>query len=128
MKTAFRVHGETREWFACCGWCAVGVATLVGEDVTVRTSVGADGAPLDFHVTGGELRGEGLIHFPIPMRNAWDDVVATCGAMLCFDTEASIDAWCARHDVTKRDVRTLRAFWPFAREWYGDHASPDWRK
>jgi hypothetical protein len=36
-----------------------------------------------------------VVHFPIPMRQAWDNVIYTCSIMLLFRNEAQVDDWCA---------------------------------
>ena len=62
------------------------------------------------------------------MVRAWDNVVATCTTMLLFEGDEAVDRWCATYRKARGDVRPLAQVWAFAREWYGRHADPDWRK
>ena len=127
--TAFSVHGRNHTWWGNCAWCSLGVAAIVGEDVLIKSSSGAQGEPIDITVTNGQLdKSDLLIHFPIPMTQAWDNVVYTCSTMLFFQSEKEIDTWVQQHQIPKGDVQRLGDFWPFAKKWYGKHADPNWVK
>ena len=72
-------------WWANCAWCSAGIATLVG-DVTITTTLGAETRQTTVRVENGKLRDEGLlVHFPVPMRHVWDNVIYTCSTMLLFE-------------------------------------------
>ena len=74
-------------WWGCCAWCSLGVAAVVDgdDDVTITSSLGAHGERIDINVTNGEVsHGDFLVHFPIPMREAWNNVMYTCSNMLLF--------------------------------------------
>ena len=127
--TGFWVRSGDRAWWGNCGWCSLGVAALVDGDVTISTSFGAEGRPVDLHIRSGRMvEGQYLIHFPIPMRQCWDNVIYSCSNMLVFEDEAAVDAWCRRHRMPKGDTQPLSRFWDFARDWYGKHLDPDWKK
>ncbi len=68
------------------------------------------------------------MHFSVPMRRAWDNVVYTCSTMLLFASESDVDAWCVRHAIPRGDVQPVERVWALARAWYGNHRAPDWRK
>lgn len=104
--TPFAVKHAARIWWGNCAWCSLGVAALLGgSDVTIQTTLGAEGQPVTIHVDGGKVRETLWVHFPIPMARAWDNVVYTCSTMLVFDSGPAIDEWCARHGIPKGDVR-----------------------
>ncbi|MEM7247017.1 MAG: alkylmercury lyase family protein [Acidobacteriota bacterium] len=129
--TAFSVHAGERSWNAPCAWCSLGVAALVGDDgpVRIRTRDGAEGEPLELVVDAqGPSEPDWLIHFPVAMLSAWDNVLYTCSVMLLFTNESTVDDWCRRRHVPRGDVRPLKTFWPFACEWYGRHLDLTWRK
>ena len=127
--TSFWVRSGDQGWWGNCGWCSLGIAALLDRDVTISTSFGAEGRPVDLHIRAGHiLEGEYLLHFPTPMRNCWDNVIHACANMLVFEGEAEVDAWCRRHRMPRGDTQPLARFWPFAREWYGRHLDPQWRK
>ncbi|MBX2873474.1 MAG: alkylmercury lyase family protein [Saprospiraceae bacterium] len=127
--TNFLVSSRRGEWWGNCAWCSLGVAALLQEDVSIRTTSGAHGETLEIQIVDGQIQPpELLIHFPIPMMKAWDNVIYTCSTMLAFRTEAEIDKWCERHDIAKGDVQPLSHIWEFASKWYGQHLNPDWKK
>lgn len=124
-------RGEDR-WWSPCAWCAFGAAALVDDrtaPVTITTTLAGDGPQRTLHVRDGALVDRDLVvHFPVPMRRAWDNVVHTCSVMLLFDADADLDGWCARHRITRGDVVPVQTAWAFAGQWYGRHLDPEWRK
>jgi hypothetical protein len=102
---------------------------LAGRNATLKTRLGAIGDEVSITVENRELLDKDyVIHFPIPMRNAWDNVVYTCSVMLLFRNEAEVDEWCSTRGIPKGDVRPIKQIWNFATEWYGRHANADWTK
>jgi hypothetical protein len=102
---------------------------LAGRNATLKTRLGAIGDKVSITVENGELLDKDyIIHFPIPMRNAWDNVVYTCSVMLLFRNKAEVDEWCSTRGIPKGDVRPIEQIWNFATKWYGRHADADWTK
>ena len=129
FPTSFRVESENQSWWGNCSWCSLGVAALLQKDCVIRTRVGGDGDPINLTIRSGELLEKDLlIHFPIPMMNAWDDVVYTCSTMLTFQTMQQIEGWCERHDLERGDVQTAGNIWELSKVWYGKHLEADWTK
>ena len=131
--TNFWVRAGERSWWGPCAWCSLGIAALVQQEVDdeieIATTLGGHDEQVRLRIREGRVVGDRfLVHFPIPMRRAWDNVVYTCSTMLLFDSEDAIDAWCVRHDVRKGDVKPVSDVWNLAQVWYGQHLSPDWRK
>ena len=127
--TNFIVKSVRGVWWGNCGWCSLGVAALLKEDVVIRSTVGAHGEPISLNIKDGEIQEKDLlIHFPIPMTKAWDNVIYTCSTMLFFRTEDEIDQWSARHDIPKGDIQTVEKVWQFSKKWYGNHLNPEWTK
>lgn len=127
--TTFWVRAGEKSWWGNCAWCSLGVAALVGGDVTITTTLGAHDRQVELHIRDGRVVEEYLfVHFPVPMRRAWDNVLYTCSTMLLFDSEAAVDAWCDQHAVARGDVRPVRRVWELAQVWYGRHLDPYWRK
>ena len=110
-----------RKWWGNCAWCSLGLAHLAGGTATIETRIGAihEHAAIDTDF---------VVHFPIPMRRAWDNVIYTCSVMLLFRSEAQVDEWCAARGVPKGDVRPIEQIWTFASEWYAHHADVNWTK
>lgn len=127
--TNFLVRSKRGEWWGNCAWCSLGVARLLDEDISIYTTSGAHGEALEIKIIDGQIQARDLlIHFPIPMMKAWDNVIYTCSTMLAFRTETEIDQWCRRHDIGKGDVQPLPHIWAFAKKWYGQHLDPNWKK
>jgi hypothetical protein len=127
--TNFWVENAAGGWWANCAWCAMGVVHLVGGTAAVTTTLGARTKQVTVHITDGELNDAGfLVHFPVPMARAWDNVVYACSTMLLFDSEASIAEWCRRSRIPRGDVRPLDRVLELAKVWYGRHLDPDWTK
>lgn len=127
--TAFWVESGGRGWWGNCAWCALGIVALLGADATITTRLGGESMPAVLRVHGGIVSPtEYVVHFPIPMTRAWDNVTYTCSTMLVFDSEAAVDAWCVRHAITRGDVQPVSKVWAFAQAWYGRHLDPAWTK
>lgn len=127
--TNFVVRCGDKEWWGNCAWCSLGVAALLGRDVTITTTLGANGKQIDVHIKDGRLRETNLyVHFPVPMRDAWANVIYTCSTMLLFESESQIDAWSEMHRIRKGDVQPIEKIWEFSKVWYGNHLNPRWKK
>lgn len=123
------VRAGTKRWWGNCIWCSLGVAHLAGGTADIETRLGALDDPITIRIADGQILDEELVvHFPIPMRHAWDNVIYTCAVMLPFRSEAAVDVWCTSRGIPKGDVRPIAQIWRFATDWYGRHADPDWRK
>lgn len=123
------VSAGSHKWWGNCAWCSLGLMRLVGGTATLETRLGAIEDPVTIRVENGELLSKDfVVHFPIPMKQAWDNVVYTCSVMLLFRNEAEVDDWCATRGIPKGDVRPVEQIWNFAAEWYGRHADADWTK
>lgn len=123
------VTSGARKWWGNCAWCSLGVAQLAGRTATVETRIGAIDDYATIRIENGKLiNTDFVVHFPIPMRQAWDNVIYTCSIMLLFRNEAQVDDWCAARGIPKGDVRPIEQVWTFAAEWYGRHADANWTK
>jgi hypothetical protein len=116
-------------WWGNCAWCSLGIAAIVGGDVTIATTIGAETERVTIDVRNGELvDSELVVHFTRPVARAWDNVIYYCGTVLVYRREADVDAWCARHGIERGEVVPLRQVWELARVWYGNHRAADWKK
>ncbi|KAH7024478.1 putative transmembrane protein [Microdochium trichocladiopsis] len=124
------VSSAGRKWWGNCAWCSLGVMHLArGTSSTFTTRTGAIGDEVTLSVEDGQLREtDFVVHFPVPMRNVWDNVIYICSVQLLFRDEAEVEEWCATRGIPKGDVRPVQQVWDFAREWYGRHADADWTK
>lgn len=69
-----------------------------------------------------------LVHFPLPMKNIWDNVIYTCANTLVFEQHEQVDAWCKRHNMKKGEVVSLEKAWQFSKLWYGYYLDDDWKR
>lgn len=77
VPTPFRVTTARFSGYGNCIWDALGIAATLQEDVEVDTSCGDCGAAMRVAVRGGRVAGSGLIHFALPARLWWQDIVFT---------------------------------------------------
>lgn len=72
-------HVTTRD-FTCygnCIWDALGIAAMLDADAEIRTSCADCGAAARIDVRNGTVSGEGFMHFALPPRSWWQDIVFT---------------------------------------------------
>jgi hypothetical protein len=127
--TAVWVQAGSRGFWAPCIWCAMGIATLVGGEATVHARLGGEERAIEIRVRAGRVEGEGLlVHFPLPPRDAWANVVHFCAGVLPFLSEADVRGWCERHRLPRGEVVPAEQVLALAARWYGRHLDPDWVK
>lgn len=127
--TPFLVQSGARTWWGNCAWCSLGIAVLVGGTCVITSTLGAEGERVQLTVTEGELsRTDLVVHFPVPMANAWDNVIYTCSLMLLFSDAAQVAAWSQRHHIPVGDIQPITTVLALAQRWYGEHLRRDWRK
>ncbi len=127
--TNFFLRGENQGWWSNCAWCSLGAASLINKDLTISTTIGGEDKAVRIQIKNGQIQNNDLlVHFPIPMSKAWDNVIYTCSMMLFFENEEQIDHWCATRNIKKGDIQPIEKIWEFARSWYGQHLDEDWKK
>ena len=127
--TNFYVSAKSGAWWGNCAWCSLGVAALVNEDVQITTTVGAETKQVKINIIDGEVQEQDFyIHFPIPMKNAWDNVIYTCSNMLIFEDEDQVKNWSSKHNIPLGDIQPINKIWQFSKDWYGNHLNPEWKK
>src|SRR5918996_1671781 len=127
--TSFLVRANDRAWWGNCTWCSLGIVELAGGTATITTALGAVGRQVTVRIENRKvLDKDYVVHFPVKMVNAWDNILYFCSTVLLFEDEAAVDSWCVERGKTKGDVRPLEQVWSFAAEWYGRHGEPDWTK
>ena len=81
IATPFRVTVASRTLFANCAWDSLGIPAMLGADATIEAVyTGADGSqtPAHYAIVNGALRGDdGVVHFPLPFRRWYDDLIHT---------------------------------------------------
>jgi hypothetical protein len=79
VETSYRVEADGRSWFANCAWDALGILGALHGDGRIESACPDCGETLELEVRDEELvRGrELLVHFVVPARRWWDDIVFT---------------------------------------------------
>ncbi|KAK0623992.1 hypothetical protein B0T14DRAFT_517369 [Immersiella caudata] len=81
---------------------------LVGGTTTLETRTGGIGVNAVIRVEQGKCSDtDYVVHFPVPMREAWENVVCTCSVQLLFREEAEVEEWCATRGIANGDVRPV---------------------
>ena len=129
VPTPFVLYASNGKWWGNCAWCALGAAVLLQGNVTIATRIAGNQEPVLINKVEGEIeQNKLLLHFPVPMTRAWENVVFTCSTMLVFRTVEEVEEWSAQHGLPVGDIQPLSMFWHFAKEWYGNHLNPNWEK
>lgn len=127
--TNFYVTSEQGQWWGNCAWCSLGIAALLKSDVKITTTIGAETKQIEIDILDGEIQQKDyFIHFPIPMKNAWDNVVYTCSNMLIFENENQVSKWSEQHKIPLGDIQPIDKIWKFSQKWYGNHLNAEWEK
>lgn len=77
VPTPFRVTTSEFSCYGNCIWDALGIAATLQSDVEIATSCGDCGAATCIAVRDGVVEGDGLMHFALPARQWWQDIVFT---------------------------------------------------
>ena len=78
VPTAFHVESGGVSYWGNCIWDALGVPAMLHRDARIVTACGDCGEAMEMRVEGGSLApAEGVIHFAIPARHWWDNLVYT---------------------------------------------------
>jgi hypothetical protein len=66
-----------RTWYGNCIWDALGVIAMLQRDGQVLASCGCCGESMTVRVRNAEVEANppGIVHFAIPARHWWDDIV-----------------------------------------------------
>jgi len=81
VSTPFVVETQAdagvKSWYGNCIWDALGVIAMLQCDGQVLTSCGCCGESMTVSVHKGEVEAEprGMVHFAIPAKRWWDDIV-----------------------------------------------------
>lgn len=79
IPTDHVVRSGDRRWFANCAWDALAIPAALGVDAEIRAPWLDDASSVDLRIVDNELVGDtdAHIHFVVPARRWWDDIVDT---------------------------------------------------
>ena len=76
VPTAFYVKVGARAWWGNCIWDALGITAMLKQDARIVTACGCCNDAMTVEIRNGELvNAVGLVHFAIPPRDWWKNVV-----------------------------------------------------
>jgi hypothetical protein len=127
--TNFYIKSKKGQWWGNCAWCSLGICALLNEDAKIITTIGAETKQVEINIVNGEIQEMNyFIHFPIPMKNAWNNVIYTCSTILVFENEEQINNWATIHNIPKGDIQPIDKIWAFSKKWYSNHLNTEWTK
>jgi len=128
FPTLFWVKTENKSWWGNCAWCSFGIAHLASSDTMIYTKLKGEEEEITLSIRNGEILDENyVVHFPIPAKQFWNNVIYTCSMMLLFRNEAEVDDWCKRHNKQKGEVLKAKQVWDLAKIWYGNYLDKDFK-
>ncbi len=78
VPTPFQVETDAFSSYGNCIWDALGIPALLKQDAHIRTACPDCGMALDLSIVDGSLQAaEGIIHFALPARRWWENIVFT---------------------------------------------------
>ena len=78
VPTPYVVSHSGRRWVANCAWDALAIPAALDLDVTIEAPWLDQPGSVDLAVVDGRLsHTDGYVHFTIPARRWWDDIVET---------------------------------------------------
>ena len=77
VPTPFLVETEKFSAYGNCIWDALGIPAMLGRDARIITSCADCGASAEITVSDAAVKGDGILHFAIPARDWWNDIVFT---------------------------------------------------
>ncbi len=76
VPTTFLVELEYFSCYGNCIWDALGIPAMLKQDAHIRTACADCGSALNLTITEGSLGpAEGIVHFALPARRWWDNIV-----------------------------------------------------
>ena len=76
VPTPFVVQAGERSYWGNCIWDALGIPSMLGADATITTACPDCGDAMQLTIEGGRLApGQGIVHFAVPARKWWEDIV-----------------------------------------------------
>lgn len=75
VPTPFVTEVARQRWFGNCIWDALGILAALHVNGRVLTSCAGCGDAMALEVHDAVLTGDGIVHFALPARRWWNDIV-----------------------------------------------------
>jgi len=78
IPTNYLVKINGKRLWANCAWDSLGIPAMLGADATIEATLPLSGERVTYAVRDGALIADGgLVHFPLPFTQWYDDVIYT---------------------------------------------------
>ena len=78
METSFKVYANEKTYFANCAWDSLGIPAALHANAEIESVCAQTGVPIRLRVSGQQVESSNaLVHFLIPFKNWYDDLVFT---------------------------------------------------
>jgi hypothetical protein len=78
VPTPYRVASGGKHYWANCAWDSLGIPAMLHDDAEIAASLATTGEEANYGVRGGRLQaGAFFVHFPLPFRRWYDDLIHT---------------------------------------------------
>ena len=78
IETPFKVHANGKTYFANCAWDTLGIPAALQVDAEIEAACAQSGESIQINVTDQQTRdSDALVHFLIPFREWYQDLVST---------------------------------------------------
>jgi hypothetical protein len=78
IPTPYRVYAAGHRLWANCAWDSLGIPAMLHADARIEAVAAYSGNAMTYAIEAGELKAAGgLVHFPLPFRRWYDDLVHT---------------------------------------------------
>ena len=78
VPTSFKVDSGGVDYWANCMWDALGIPAALHQDSRIVTQCQDCGEEMMLSIESGQLQGDqGVVHFILPPKQWWDDIVFT---------------------------------------------------
>lgn len=78
VDTGHTVVSGDQSWWANCAWDTLAIPAALAIDAEIVASYLDTGEPVGLEIKDGELsHTSGFVHFKIPARQWWDDIIET---------------------------------------------------
>ncbi len=78
VPTPFPVTIGKKSWYGNCIWDALGISAMLAKDADIDSTCACCNLAMPLHVRNGKLKEKsGIVHFAVPARRWYEDVVFT---------------------------------------------------
>lgn len=78
VPTPYKVYIKGRQLWANCGMDSLGIPALLQADARIEATILRTGEVITYAIENGGLKADGgFVHFPLPVRQWYDDLIHT---------------------------------------------------